>query len=159
MHPSVKSFAVTDPSSSHDTNITPILAALGIGTPHEDLPRDRMPFPNTYSIGEIMPMGGHLTLERMACNATATSKKDTYVRVILNEAVVPFTSCQEGPGFSCALSNYAKLVDEILEDYVSTCKLNSSMPHHLSFWWDYNSTSEFNYQRSEYIPYQGSGNV
>lgn len=35
--------------SAHDTNITPILAALGVLIPDEDLPLDRVPFGNPYS--------------------------------------------------------------------------------------------------------------
>ncbi|KAJ5875651.1 3-phytase B [Penicillium subrubescens] len=141
---------------AHDTNITPILAALGISSPAEDLPVDKIPFPSTYEIGDIMPMGGHLTLERMSCNATVATEKGVYVRVVLNEAVVPFTSCQEGPGFSCSLANYTAMMNQILPDFVSECKINSTLPQHLSFWWDYNTTSTYNHQTARYIPFQGS---
>ncbi|KAJ5122353.1 3-phytase B [Penicillium atrosanguineum] len=140
---------------AHDTNITPILAAMGIATPSEDLPLDKIPFPSTYEIGNIMPMGGHLTLERMSCNATVATEKGTFVRVVLNEAVVPFTSCQEGPGFSCSLANYTDMVSKMLPDFASECKINSTVPQHLSFWWDYNTTSAYNHQTAMYIPYQG----
>ncbi|KAJ6119753.1 hypothetical protein N7523_004033 [Penicillium sp. IBT 18751x] len=132
-------------SCAHDTNITPILAALGIATPSEDMPLDTIPFPSTYEIGNIMPMGGHLKLERMSCNATAPTEKGTYVRVVLNEAVVLFTSCQEGPGFSFSLANYTDVVGRMLSDFKSECKINSTVPQHLSFWWDYNTTSFYNH--------------
>ncbi|KAK1767542.1 histidine phosphatase superfamily [Phialemonium atrogriseum] len=143
-------------SFAHDTNITPILAALGISSPAEDLPLHHIPFPNPYSIGDIMPMGGHLTLERMACNETAVTKRDTYVRIVLNEAVVPFTGCQDGPGFSCSLANYTSLVTKMLPDYTSTCGVDASYPQYLSFFWDYNTTTTNNFETRTYIPYQGA---
>jgi acid phosphatase len=150
---------LTPHDSAHDTNITPILATLGIASPSEDLPLGKIPFPSTYETGNIIPMGGHLTLERMSCNATAATEKDVYVRVILNEAVVPFTSCQEGPGFSCSLANYTQMVNNMLPNFLSECKINSTLPQHLSFWWNYNTTSEYNHQTARYIPYQGSSFV
>lgn len=101
-------------------------------------------------------MGGHLTLERLSCNATVTTKKGVYVRVVLNEAVIPFTSCQEGPGFLCSLADYTDMVSKMLPDFVSKCKINSTLPQYLSFWWDYNKTSTYNHQTARYIPFQGS---
>ncbi|CAK7197879.1 acid phosphatase pho5 [Sporothrix eucalyptigena] len=136
----------------HDTNITPILAALGISVPEEDLPLDHIPFPNAYNTGNIVPMGAHLTIERLACNATPVAPEGTFVRLILNEAVVPFTGCQDGPGFSCSLSNYTSLVSASLPDFISTCGYNSSYPQHLSFWWDYNTTKAYDYETQPYIP-------
>lgn len=103
-----------------------------------------------------MPMGGHLTLERMACNETAVTKRDTYVRIVLNEAVVPFTGCQDGPGFSCSLANYTSLVTKMLPDYTSTCGVDASYPQYLSFFWDYNTTTTNNLETRTYIPYQGA---
>lgn len=142
-------------NSSHDVNIIPILAALGISTPREPLPLDRIPFPNEYNIGDVMPMGTHLTIERLQCDATAVTEKDTYVRLVLNEAVVPFANCTNGPGFSCSLANYTTQVKEMVPDYASTCGLNSTWPHHLSFFWDYNTTTTWDYQTQQFIPFRG----
>ncbi|KAJ5613842.1 3-phytase B [Penicillium herquei] len=142
---------------AHDTNITPILAALGIASPNEDLPLDKIPFPSSYEIGNIMPMGGHLTLERMKCNATAATEEGVYVRAVLNEAVVPFNDCQEGPGFSCSLGNYTKMLNKKLPDFAAECKINSTVPQYLDFWWNYNTSSAYDHQGTAYIPYQGDG--
>lgn len=146
-------------SFTHDNNITPILAALGISTPSKHLPVDYIPFPNEYNIGDIMPMGARLTIERMSCNASMHSPKDTFVRLILNEAVVPFKGCQEGPGFSCALSNYTKIVSSNIPDYATACKVNATTPHYLSFFWDWATTTTYNHQTSPVIPYQGGDGV
>lgn len=100
-------------------------------------------------------MGGHLTLERLSCNATEITKEDTYVRIVLNEAVVPFTGCQDGPGYSCSLGNYTSSLTKMLPDYATTCGLNETVPQYLSFFWDYNTTKDLNFQTDTYIPYQG----
>ncbi|KAJ5728320.1 3-phytase B [Penicillium malachiteum] len=132
---------------AHDTDITPIVSALGVLVPDEDLPLDRIPFGNPYSTGDIVPQGGHLTIERLSCNATAMSKKGTYVRLVLNEAVVPFNECQSGPGYSCPLSNYTSILNKNLPNYISTCSVPKSYPQYLDFWWNYNTTTRLNFQR------------
>ncbi|KAL1864799.1 acid phosphatase pho5 [Paecilomyces lecythidis] len=131
---------------AHDTNITPIIGALGILLPNEDLPLDHIPFGNPWSTGNIVPMQGHLTIERLTCNKTALSPKGTYVRLVLNEAVVPFNSCQSGPGYSCPLANFTSTLKERLPNYTKTCQVPSSYPQYLDFWWKYNTTTTLNYQ-------------
>lgn len=133
---------------AHDTNITPILAALGILIPDEDLPLDRIPFGNPYSTGDIVPQGGHFTIERLSCNATASSDAGIYVRLVLNEAIYPFNKCQAGPGYSCSLKEYTSILSKNLPSYTSTCKVPSSYPQSLGFWWNYNTTTSLNYRKT-----------
>ncbi|KAJ5916499.1 acid phosphatase aph 3-phytase phyB [Penicillium tannophilum] len=132
---------------AHDTDITPIVAALGILLPAEDLPLDRIPFGNPFVATDIVPMGGHLTIERLSCNATAMSSKGAYVRLVLNEAVVPFNKCQSGPGYSCPLADYTSILKKSLPNYLTSCKVPKSYPQFLDFWWNYNTTTRLNYQR------------
>ncbi|KAJ6787269.1 hypothetical protein PWT90_05862 [Aphanocladium album] len=139
---------------AHDSNITPVLFALGIHVPDQDLPISHIPFPNPYKISDIMPMSGSIVLERLQCNATTYSPKGTYVRVVLNEAVIPYNSCQDGPGFSCSLGNFTEQVGNRLTDYVKDCKVDPSAPQHLSFWWEYDTSNANNFRTTE-IPYQG----
>jgi acid phosphatase len=132
--------------SAHDTDITPIIGALGILNPPEDLPTDRVAFGHSWSSSELVPMGGHLTMERLSCNATAISPAGTYVRLVLNEAVLPFRACQSGPGYSCPLEEYASILRQDLPDYVSECEIPASDPQHLNFWWDYRTATADNYR-------------
>ena len=90
-------------------------------------------------------MGGHVTLERLTCNATAVTPADTYVRAIVNEAVVPFPTCKDGPGYSCSLSNYTSYVNS-LPGFVSTCGIPNNVSQSLDFFWDYNTSTQYNYQ-------------
>lgn len=135
----------TDRLSAHDADITPVVAALGIDVPQHHLPNDTVPFPNPYRVSDIVPMGGHLTLERMTCNATTSNKAGVYVRAILNEAVVPYSSCQSGPGYSCPLAKFSAIVDKA-PNFGEKCGNPAGYPQYLDFFWNYNTTTEYNYQ-------------
>ena len=74
--------------------------------------------------------------------------------MVLNEAVVPIETCQSGPGYSCSLGNYTALMECTLPDFVTTCSIPPSYPRYLKFWWDYNTTTTFNYRNGS-ISYQG----
>ncbi|CAK7200124.1 acid phosphatase pho5 [Sporothrix eucalyptigena] len=129
----------------HDTNITPVIAALGLDVPENHLPNDTIPFPNKYRAADIVPMGGHLTLERMTCNATVKSAAGVYVRAVINEAVVPFNTCQNGPGYSCPLANYSAIVDTAPR-FDEKCNTSSTYPQYLEFFWNYNTSTQYNFQ-------------
>lgn len=133
--------------SAHDTNITPILAALGVLTPERDLPTDRVVFDSKWSSGDIVPQAGHLTIERLNCTSTAASPAGVYVRLVQNEAVIPVEACQSGPGYSCSLADFTEIMSKQLPDFVSTCSIRSSYPQYLDFWWNYNTTTDLNYPK------------
>lgn len=119
---------------THDTHIEILHAALGVVAPKEDLPTDHIPFPVPYSHVLVVPMGSRTYTEKYNCGG------ESYVRFVLNDAVVPIESCQSGPGFSCKLSDYEKYLESRLAgtDYKSQCD-NGKAPNELTFLWDYNS--------------------
>jgi acid phosphatase len=131
--------------SAHYTDITPILAALGILIPDEDLPLDHIPFGNPYFTCNIVPQGGQFTIERLKCNATALSSAGIYVHLALNEVVAPFKDCTSGPGYTCSLE-YTSIVSNNLGEYIPTCRVPSSYPQSLDFWWNYDTTTKLHYR-------------
>ncbi|EXJ82244.1 hypothetical protein A1O3_06057 [Capronia epimyces CBS 606.96] len=138
---------------AHDAYITPVLAALGLDVPSSPLPNNTIPFPNPYNAADMVPMGGHLVLERLTCNATAMSSAGTFVRAVINEAVVPWPKCQSGPGFSCPFSNFTAIVNAA-PSFVETCEVaKRGFPQYLDFWWNYNTTTKLNFQNGP-ISYQ-----
>jgi acid phosphatase len=140
--------------SAHDANITPVVAALGLDLPSSPLPNSTIPFPNPYRAADIVPMGGHLVLERLSCNATsAPTPQGIYIRALINGAVVPWPKCQSGPGYSCPLADYAAIVKKI-PSYVEVCGIkHAAYPEYLAFWWNYSKTGELNWQNGS-IPWQ-----
>lgn len=141
-------------SFCHDTNITPVLAALGLFVPENHLPvNGTIPFGHNYHSTDFVPMGGHFVIERLSCNATTTNSKGSYVRMVVNEAVIPLNECSDGPGFSCSLSNYTTYLGDRLPDYAKTCEVPSDYPQNLEFFWKWNETKAYNQQNGS-VSYQ-----
>jgi len=66
-------------------------------------------------------------------SATATptsgSTNQTYIRILLNDAVYPVPSCQDGPGKSCLLSKYVSFIQAKLDavgDLKERCNVTTS---------------------------------
>ncbi|PYH92328.1 acid phosphatase [Aspergillus ellipticus CBS 707.79] len=129
---------------AHDSNITPIITALGIATPSENLTVDQVAFGTRWNIHDIVPMGGRLTIERLNCADSALAPAGPFVRLVLNEAVVPLQGCHNGPGYSCPLDNYTSFVQG-LPNFVTECEVPSSDPQYLNFWWNYTTSTESNF--------------
>jgi acid phosphatase len=170
---------------SHDAYVTAALSAMGILMPSEpSLDKVNFNYMKTYKISDIVPMAGHLTIERLSCsaevsapyisanqtdngmpvvNATTTygsanvSGNQTYVRLVLNEAVLPVDGCIDGPGYSCSLDSYDKFLSANLAnfDYVKACNISQSLPQYLDFFWNWNHTTEHNYPSGP-VPYQAT---
>ena len=49
--------------------------------------------------------------------------EQTFIRIRLNDAVYPLPSCQDGPGRSCSVRNYAKYVNKKLQKQGSFAEL------------------------------------
>lgn len=124
-------------SFSHDTDIEIWHSALGLMEPSQPLPTDHVPFPNPYSHVGIVPQGARTYTEKLKCGS------DYYVRFVVNDAVIPMQTCQNGPGFSCKLSDYASYVNERLagKDYGQQCNVTGKVPTSATFYWDYTNTT------------------
>ncbi|EJT76701.1 acid phosphatase PHO1 [Gaeumannomyces tritici R3-111a-1] len=73
------------------------------------------------------PTGAAQRKKRQA--AAATGRNETYIRIRINEAVYPVPSCQDGPGKSCRLADYAKYVGDKLATIGSFAELcNATAP-------------------------------
>ncbi|PRT54533.1 3-phytase B [Wickerhamiella sorbophila] len=90
-----------------------------------------------------------------ASNPNKGKNENIYVRIVLNEAVVPLPACNSGPGKSCKLSDFSEFVDGAIKDvdFVKTCNVSDSAPHTMTMFWDYNTTNSLDYN-SYPIPYQ-----
>ncbi|EMG48373.1 Acid phosphatase, putative [Candida maltosa Xu316] len=124
-------------SFTHDTDIEMYLTSMGLIVPSEDLPVDRIPFPNPYNSAELFPQGARIYTEKLSCGDSS------YVRFIVNDSVYPFPGCSSGPGFSCELTEFIQLVRSKLDgvDFKQQCQVDG--PTQLTFYWDY-TTTEYN---------------
>lgn len=128
---------------AYDTVITKALAAAGILIPKQNLSTTQVVLGSGYDITDIAPMGARLVIERLACD------NDHYVRVILNDAVLPLEFEYSGPGFSTSLSNFTTHIDQRVQmyNYSDICApAEAGVPEAPSFWWNYNTSDNLNYQ-------------
>lgn len=119
---------------THNKDVELYVAGLGLVSPEQSLPTDHIPFPSPYSHVQIVPQGGRLVTEKYKCG------NESYVRIVLNDAVIPLRSCQNGPGFSCKLSDYTNYINSrIGETSFKTQCGSGSYPSEVTFLWDYSS--------------------
>lgn len=90
-------------------------------------------------------MGAHIVFERLSCNETVISPADKYVRIVLNEAVLPMEDCQSGPGYSCSLRNFTDHYSKTMPNYNKGCVLPAKYPQYFDLWWNYNTTTVLNH--------------
>lgn len=119
-------------SFTHDTDMDHFHAALGLFSSDSDMPVGHVDFYNRYTHAQILPQGARVYTEKLQCG------NESYVRYIVNDAVVPVPGCQEGPGFSCKLAHFEKYVARRLEgaNFTDQCGANGNATE-ISFYWDY----------------------
>lgn len=120
-------------SFAHDDDIDHFLSALGLVTPDEDLDPTRLQFDRTYNHGYLVPQGTRVYTEKLECG------DKTFVRFILNDAVIPLKQCYDGPGLSCEINDFKTLVNETLlvKNFQKNCFTPEDAPQELTFYWDW----------------------
>ncbi|GAM82530.1 hypothetical protein ANO11243_005120 [Dothideomycetidae sp. 11243] len=139
-------------SFAHDGDIVPFLAALALLPQLKPLPADRELKDRVWRTSEVVPMGGRVILERIACPAPRScwsnepfypnhvycdpERDDYYVRINVNDGIVPLEDCDDGPGRSCPLHRFGEHVERRgrhVDDFRELCKLDDSAPSRITF--------------------------
>jgi acid phosphatase len=110
---------------TNDGQTSQLVAALGIFDNEKNPPSDKMPKNRLFVSSRLMSMRGTILFERLNCSARSSSS-DSYVRIRLNDAVYPVVDCKGGPGKSCPLDQYQKLVQKKLKsagDFAKICNI------------------------------------
>lgn len=121
-------FAVPDIMAAflNDGQLTELVAATGVMSDQTPLNGSSIPDSWKYVASRFVSMRGTVAFERLNCsiseeeqsacdspkppsNSTIGPERDTYVRILLNDAVYPVPECQDGPGRSCRLEEYAAI--------------------------------------------------
>lgn len=80
-----------------------------------------------------------MILERLTCIPAGSEDKTSrefYVRVNINDGIVPVPGCDNGPGGSCPLQKFAEKIKDRgaeLGDFREKCGLGESMPDKITF--------------------------
>ncbi|KAJ5241977.1 uncharacterized protein N7469_000304 [Penicillium citrinum] len=110
----------------HDGDISPFLAALGIlSNPIEtNLPTTHIPSDRLWKTSSVLPMGARVTLERMSCSSG--EDEQPYIRININDRIMPLASCRSGPTGSCTLAEFIDYVQgrgEAVGNFGEVCGL------------------------------------
>ncbi|ORY02552.1 histidine phosphatase superfamily [Clohesyomyces aquaticus] len=114
-------------SFSNDGQINQLAAAIGVFDNEGDLPGKKIVRNRLFRSSNFVTMRGTISFERLLC-PTQRNRKATYMRVRLNDVVYPVANCQSGPGRSCPLDQYQKLVKAKLAkagDFAKICKVTN----------------------------------
>jgi len=115
-------FAVPDLITAflNDGQLTELVAATGVMSDQSPLSGSRIPHDWKYIASRFVSMRGTVALERLGCQVKSgvwwnpNLKNETYVRILLNDAVYPVPTCKDGPGKSCLLSEYKDITGKKL---------------------------------------------
>lgn len=121
-------------SFTHDTDIDNFVAFLGLLTPKDDLPIDKIVDDRIYIHAYISPQAARIYIEKLRCG------DDYYVRYIVNDAVIPIENCDSGPGSSCRLNELNEMLQKKLDsiNFSEQCEIPKS---NSTFYWDYKTVN------------------
>lgn len=97
---------------SHDNQMIPIYAALGIHRPLYHLPMDRKG--KGFVVSELVPFSARLAVEKYVCiDDGEIGSKQEWVRVVNNDKVIPIPECDEtrSEGELCELGAFLETLD------------------------------------------------
>lgn len=124
-------------SFAHDTDILFYLRALGVfDYQTSPLPTDAVDYARFFKSSEIIPMGARVVVERL--NDSETGQK--FVRLLVNDAVIPLKNCQDGPYMTCKLSTLTAQIANSIDaapKYTDICAVSKDYPQYVSFYWDW----------------------
>lgn len=119
-------------SFTHDTDISNFLAAVGLFDTGKNMTSKHPEFQgHVFHKSWFVPQGARVYTEKLSCNDTS------YVRYVVNDAVIPINGCSSGPGLSCELNDFVEYANGRIGDldYVQSCEIKENTT--LTFYWDY----------------------
>lgn len=96
---------------------------------YDEFPTSHVNHVRAWKMSDLIPFLGHVGMEKMTCEMPSAHGKESerkeFVRFIANTAPRPLPLCQDGPGASCSLKNFRKIVNAGMEkfgDFDGVCK-------------------------------------
>ncbi|QLL31854.1 hypothetical protein HG536_0C00210 [Torulaspora globosa] len=126
-------------SFTHDTDILNYLTTVGLFDDGNPLNATYVPFrDHVFHKSWQVPMGARVYTQKFQCS------NESYVRYVVNDAVIPIESCSSGPGFSCPEDDFYDYAASRLQglNFAAACDVTSvSNVTSLTYYWDYNTTN------------------
>jgi acid phosphatase len=130
-------------SFTHDSDLAAMLATLGLFPRVPILPvNGRIPGDQKWKMSQTLPMGGRIILERLTCRQRQNGSEEergsekVYVRINVNDGIVPYRGCTTGPGSSCPLDLFLRRIEKWSArggSFKDVCGLSKDAPVSISF--------------------------
>ena len=125
----------------HDGDIVPVLAALQIMDEkniQQELPTDRMKNDRRWRTSDVVPMGGRLLFERIACSGKNEKDVRRYVRISANDGVLRMKGMLPSEEVENAvdIEDFWDFVASRLEyygEFRDICGLRADVPDRITF--------------------------
>lgn len=104
---------------SHDTQLSIFQTAFGVNEDATPLGSSAADLKRKFRASRTLLMGSRFVTERINCGGDGS-----FVRLSINDAVVPFDDCKDGPGLSCSLEKYLirlKGIQAKAGDFMTQC--------------------------------------
>lgn len=100
---------------THDAAIVSILTAIGFDFLKEKLPTTKIPVPRQFIISRLTPFGARLYVEVLECDPSITKKAigNQYVRIKLNNRILPLNSLKFCPDDKTGLCPHSKFIESL----------------------------------------------
>ncbi|KAG9185176.1 acid phosphatase [Alternaria panax] len=120
----------------HDGDIAPMLTSLDVINDDEHLPITHIVHDRKWRKSQISPMAGRIIFELLSCKTNAPSSPDNFIRLNINEGITAIPGCDNGPGKSCPLAEFAtrtKRKGEEVENFKELCGLDDDAAERITF--------------------------
>ncbi|CAO2650994.1 Nn.00g092910.m01.CDS01 [Neocucurbitaria sp. VM-36] len=120
----------------HDGDIAPMITALDVINDNEHLPITHIPHSRKWRKSQVSPMGGRIIFELLSCKQTSSSSTGKFVRLNINDGITAIPGCDNGPGNSCALAQFATRTmkrGKDVGDFRELCGLDEDAADRISF--------------------------
>ena len=86
---------------------------------HDEFPTTHINWARAWKMSDLIPFLGHVGMEKMVCNRTVEGQttRQHFIRFIANTAPRPLPHCQSGPGASCPLEEFKRIIEAGKEKY------------------------------------------
>jgi acid phosphatase len=116
----------------HDGDIAPMITALDVINDEEELPVTHIAHERRWRKSQVSPMGGRILFELLTCG----NDSEKFVRLNINDGITALPDCQDGPGRSCSLVQFAartKKKGEEVGDFKELCGLDADAVERITF--------------------------
>ncbi|KAJ4333403.1 hypothetical protein N0V95_009429 [Ascochyta clinopodiicola] len=127
----------------HDGDIAPMITALDVINDDEHLPTTHIAHYRKWRKSQVSPMGGRIIFELLSCKADnsgaeekSSSRVEKFVRININDGITALPDCQNGPGKSCPLEEFAartKRKGEAAGEFKELCGLEDGVAERITF--------------------------